>query len=130
MAARAAVREPRAEADEESPDEHPRELASVSEANHLIEHSKAPDRRPAAAQHCRKKATERQSGDEGQPPSSRQPHRVTREVADREHEAADIFEAGGDTEPSIRDEEEREGDERDAGAGDCPMDRWQSVQDQ
>src|SRR4029453_17877667 len=128
VTARAAVRESRAEADEESPDKHPRELASVTEANHLIEDSKIPDRRPAAAKHRRQESADCEAGDERQPPSSRQAHRVTREVADRQHEAADIFEAGGDAEATVREEEQCERDEGDGGPGNRPVYRRQLME--
>src|SRR4029079_964018 len=89
-----------------------------------------PDSGPPAPEHRGQKAAESEAGDERQPPSSCQAHGVTREVADGQHEAADILEARRDAEPTVREEEQREGDQRDTRARAWPMDRREDVQDQ
>src|SRR5438552_16243233 len=96
VAARAAAGQPRAEADEEPAGKHPRQLARVPEADHPIEHPEIPRRREAAASDRGQKAANHEAGDKWQPPLTGGADRITREVGNRQDEAADVLETGGD----------------------------------
>ena len=119
MTARAAARQPRTEADEQSADEHPGQLAGMAQR-------RAPGRSIPSA-HVGRPAAAKYRGEK--PPSDET--RRAREVATADRtsrrcalkygsgsdQAADVFEAGRDAEPTVGDEQQRE---RDARRSRCP----------
>jgi hypothetical protein len=127
VSAGAAAGHARAEADEQPAHEHPDQLTEWIEAETRVEHPERPRRRPAAAEHGREHAADEQPRDERQTPSPRAEQARAREVRRAQHQAAQIFEAGGDAETSIEDEGQRERDGGDARARDGPVQRRQVV---
>src|SRR5438034_5204957 len=118
MAAGAATGQPCAEADEEASDEHPGGLPGRSPSHHLIEHAERPGRTPSAAQECGEKPTKNKPGEKRKSPRPAARHGTAPKVGLCQYQAANVFEAAGNTEATIPDKQERQCDGGDRSTGD------------
>jgi hypothetical protein len=130
VAARTPVGEACAEADQQSTAEHPRQLRAVAGGERTIEHPKIPDRRPAAAEDGRERATQKEPGEKRETPRASAGDRAPPEVRLIEHHAADVLESSGHSEPAVRDEQERQRDSRNHGSRNRPVDGRKAMQDE